>query len=175
MWMVTTPFFEGPIPQLEGPLCFGGSTAVDVGPQIQALVEEQIGADPPSILLQPADAIVNLPMIASTDIREPIVLPIDDPISGVAEATPEFLWSFAEGAAAHGPGMPYDGTSPTANPGYYVTYTYGALGTPTVALTVTWRVTFTIPGYPPIALEDVVREGQEATTIRSAGSELIGG
>ena len=54
-------------------------------------------------------------------------------------------------------------------------YTYRALGTPTVRLTVTWRVTFTIPGYPPVELADIVREASATTTIRSAGSELVDG
>jgi len=175
MWMVTRPLFVGELPQLDGPICFGASSKIELGPIIEDLIETQIGADPPPITLQPADAIVNLPMIAFTDAREPITIELTDPIIGTATATPEFVWSFAEGAAAHGPGLPYDGTSPSANPGYYVAHTYGGLGTPTVGLTVTWRVTFTIPGYPPVQLTDVVRESSATTTIRSAGSELIGG
>lgn len=175
MFMVITPLFIGPPAQLEGPICFGESSKIQLGPIIEDLVEVEIGADPPPITLQPADAIVNLPMIASTDDRPPISIDISVPIVGTATATPEFLWTFAEGAVAHGPGRPYDGTSPTQNPGYYITHTYQALGTPTVGLTVTWRVTFTIPGYPPVDLTDVVRESTATTTIRSAGSELIGG
>jgi len=175
MWMVITPLFVGPLPQLEGPICFGASSKIELGPIIEDLVEIEIGADPPPIRLQPTNAIVNLPMIASTDDRPPITIELSDPIVGTATATPEFLWTFGDGAAAHGPGRPYDGTSPTANPGYYVAHTYRGLGTPTVTLTVTWRVTFTIPGYPPVELTDVVRESTATTTIRSAGSELIGG
>ena len=173
--MVITPLFIGPPPQLEGPICFGASSKIELGPIIEDLVEVQIGADPPPIRLQPADAIVNLPMIASTDDRPPITIELSDPIVGTATATPEFLWTFAPGAVAHGPGRPYDGTSPTSNPGYYVAYTYRSLGTPTVSLTVTWRVTFTIPGYPPVELADIVRESSATTTIRSAGSELVDG
>lgn len=175
MWMVLTPLFAGPNPQLEGPICFANSSAIPIGPIIQKLVEQEIGTDPPPIVLQPTDAIVNLPLIASTDPRAPIVIDITDPIIGTAQATPEFVWTFAADAAAHGPGLPYDGTSPTENPGYYVAYTYRALGSPTVVLTVTWRVTFTIPGYPPVPLEDVVRTAEQSTQVRAAGSELIGG
>lgn len=175
MYMVITPLFAGPNPRLEGPICFDGSSAIPIGPIIQELVEQEIGADPPPIILQPTDAIVNLPMIASTDPRAPIVIDVTDPVIGTAEATPEFTWTFAEGAAAHGPGLPYDGTSPSGNPGYYVAYTYRALGSPTVVLTVTWRVTFTIPGLPPVQLEDIVRVAEQSTQVRAAGSELIGG
>jgi len=175
MWMVTRPLFVGELPQLDGPICFGASSKIELGPIIEDLVETEIGADPPPITLQPTDAIVNLPMIAFTDAREPITIELTDPIIGTATATPEFVWDFAEGAAAHGPGLPYDGTSPSANPGYYVAHTYRGLGTPTVGLTVTWRVTFTIPGYPPVQLTDVVRESTATTNVRSAGSELIGG
>jgi hypothetical protein len=175
MWMVISPLFIGPLPQLDGPICFGASSKIELGPIIEDLVETEIGAEPPPITLQPADAIVNLPMIAFTDPREPITIELTDPIIGTATATPEFVWGFAEGAAAHGPGLPYDGTSPSANPGYYVAHTYRGLGTPTVGLTVTWQVTFTIPGYPPVQLTDVVRESTATTNVRSAGSELIGG
>jgi len=175
MWMVTRPLFVGELPQLDGPICFGASSKIELGPIIEDLVEGEIGADPPPITLQPTDAIVNLPMIAYTDAREPITIELTDPIIGTATATPEFVWGFAEGAAAHGPGLPYDGTSPSANPGYYVAHTYRGLGTPTVGLTVTWQVTFTIPGYPPVQLTDVVRESTATTNVRSAGSELIGG
>ncbi len=174
MWMVLTPLFVGESARAEGPICFAGSAAIPIGPQIQALMEGEIGTDPPPIVLQPTDAIVNLPMLASTDPRPPIVIDVSDPISGTAQATPEFVWSFAEGAAAHGPGLPYDGTSPTENPGYYVAHTYVGLGTPTIELTVTWQVTFTIPGYPPVELDDVVREATASTQVRAAGSELVG-
>ena len=169
MYMVITPLFVGPLPQLEGPICFGAASKIELAPIIE------VGANPPPILLQPRNAIVNLPMIASTPDRPPITIEISDPIIGTASATPDFLWSFAPGAAAHGPGRPYDGTSPAGNPGYYVDYTYREMGTPTVGLTVTWHVTFTIPGYPPVELTDVVRESSAITTIRSAGSELIDG
>jgi hypothetical protein len=174
MYMVITPLFMGPVPRLEGPICFGASSKIELGPIIEDLVETEIGADPPPIRLQPADAIVNLPMIASTPDRPPITIEMTDPITGTATATPDFLWTFGDDAAGHGPGRPYDGTSPISNPGYYVTNTYRALGTPSVDLTVTWRVTFTIPGYPPVELTDVVRQSTATTTIRSAGSELIG-
>lgn len=173
MWMVLTPLFVGESARAEGPICFAGSAAIPIGPQIQELMEGEIGTDPPPIVLQPTDAIVNLPMLASTDPRPPIVIEVSDPISGTAAATPEFLWSFGEGAAAHGPGLPYDGTSPTENPGYYVAHTYPGLGTPTIGLTVTWQVTFTIPGYPPVELDDVVREATASTQVRAAGSELV--
>ena len=116
MYMVITPLFVGPLPQLEGPICFGASSKIELGPIIEDLVEVEIGADPPPIKLQPTDAIVNLPMIASTDDRPPISIDISEPIIGTATAIPEFLWTFAEGAVAHGPGRPYDGTSPTAEP-----------------------------------------------------------
>jgi len=172
MHMVQTPLFGGTLTSI-GPVCFAGSSSFSVGPQIQNIAEDEIGADPPPIALQPTDALVNFPMIAYTDAREPVVVPIEDPIVGTATATPEFVWSFAEGAAAHGPGLPYDGTSPTANPGYYVSYTYGSLGTPTIGLTVTWRVVFTMPGEPPVPLDDVIRENSATTTVRAAGSELI--
>lgn len=175
MWMVISPLFVGELPQLDGPICFGASSKIELGPIIEDLIETEIGAEPPPITLQPADAIVNLPMIASTDPRAPIVINVTDPIIGTAQATPEFVWTFAEGAAAHGPGLPYDGTSPSGNPGYYVAYTYRALGSPSVVLTVTWRVTFTVPGYPPVQLEDVVRVAEQSTRVRAAGSELIGG
>lgn len=175
MYMVLTPLFAGPYPQLEGPICLAGSSAIPIGPIIQELVEQEIGTDPPPIVLQPTDAIVNLPMIAFTDPRAPIVIDVTDPIIGTAEATPEFTWTFADGAAAHGPGRPYDGTSPSGNPGYYVAYTYRALGSPNVALSVTWRVTFTLPGLPPVQLEDIVRVAEQSTRVRAAGSELIGG
>lgn len=175
LWMVRTPYFPGVGAEVDGPVCFAGSSATAFGPQIQALVEEEIGAEPPPILLQPTDAIINLPVLASTDPRPPVVIPITDPVSGMAEATPEFTWAFAEGAAAHGPGLAYDGTSPTENPGYYVGYTYRTLGSPSIGLTVTWRVTFTIPGYPAVPLEDVVRTASATTNVRSATSELVGG
>ena len=172
MYMILSQVIPGSPRHVIGPICFISST-VSLGPIIQELVEDEIGADPPPITLQPTDALVNFPMIAYTDAREPVVVPIEDPIVGTATATPEFVWSFAEGAAAHGPGLPYDGTSPTANPGYYVSYTYGSLGTPTIGLTVTWRVVFTMPGEPPVPLDDVIRENSATTTVRAAGSELI--
>lgn len=174
LWMRLMPVRGGP-PRMEGPVCFDGSSRQQLGPVIQQQVEDAIGAVAPPIVLQPVDAIVNLPMIASTDPRPPIVVQVNNPIAGVARATPYFAWDFGDGGGGIGAGVPYDGTSPTRDPGHYVAHTYRALGAPTVTVTVTWEVTFTIPGYDPIPLEDVVRTGATTTTIRTAHSELVDG
>jgi hypothetical protein len=174
LWMRLMPVLGGP-PRMEGPVCFDGSSRQQLGPLIQEQVEDAIGAGRPPILLQPVDAIVNLPAIASTDPRPPIVLQINNPINGVARARPYFAWDFGDGGGGIGAGIPYDGTSPSQDPGHYVAHTYRGLGMPTVTLTVTWEVSFTIPGYDPIRLDDVVRTGTTSTTIRTAHSELIGG
>ena len=173
LWMrLTRP---GLLPRMEGPVCFSGSSKVELGPIIQAQAEDAIGADPPPITLQPLDAIVNLPSIASTDPRQPINIVINNPVAGRITATPFFAWDFGDGAGGVGPGRPYDGTSPRQDPGHYVSHAYRALGTPTVTLTVTWEVTFAMPGYPPIRLDDVVRRATTTTVIRQASSQLIGG
>lgn len=174
LWMRLTAIPGSP-PRMEGPVCFNGSSKVALGPIIQAQAEDAIGAAPPPITLQPLDAIVNLASIASTDPRQKISIVINDPVAGVITATPSFAWDFGDGGGGIGPGVPYDGTSPRQDPGHYVAHTYRALGTPTVGLTVTWDVTFAMPGYPPIQLEDVLRQATTTTTIRQASSQLIGG
>jgi hypothetical protein len=174
LWMRLVPIFGGPA-RMEGPVCFSGSSKTELGPLIQAQAEQAIGPAPPPIRLQPTDAIVNLPAIASTDPRGTITTEINEPVRGTLRATPSYVWDFGDGGGGHGPGIPYDGTSPVRDPGHYVAHTYRALGTPTVTVTVTWSVTFTIPGYLPIPLQPVVRESTASTTIREASSQLVGG
>jgi hypothetical protein len=174
LWMRLVPIFGGPA-RMEGPVCFSGSSKTELGPLIQAQAEQAIGPAPPPTRLQPADAIINLPSIASTEPRGTITLEINEPVRGTLRATPSYVWDFGDGSGGHGPGIPYDGTSPVSDPGHYVAHAYRALGTPTVTLTVTWSVTFTIPGYLPIPMRPVVRDASMTTTIREASSQLIGG
>jgi hypothetical protein len=175
MYMEITPLFGGERRRVEGPICLGGATYVELGSIIDEAIQDEIGPQVPEIWLQPADALVQLPMIACTQAREPIEIELDDPVVGTVTATPTYTWTFGDGGVAHGPGRPYDGTSPRQNPGYYVTNTYRSTGPHTVELTVTWYVTFTMPGYDPIPLDDIVRAASTSTTVRSAQSELIGG
>jgi hypothetical protein len=157
----------------KGPLWYGElPSAEDVA---RELIEAALPTAPPDITLQPLDALINFPTIASTVARDEVTLQLPAPFRGSVTATPAYTWDFGDGAAASGPGRPFDGTSPREHPDYYVAHAYTTLGTKTVTLTETWTVILRVSGEVPAQLEDVVRTTSRSTAVRSAWSELIGG
>jgi hypothetical protein len=130
----------------------------------------------PGITVEPAtNALVNMPVIASTDDQGTVWFDITYPISGRIQATPAYEWEWSNGATNSGPGRAYDGTDPAANPGHYpVQATFGSTGGGDVSLTATWSVTLTLDGIPPITdIEPLVYEDSADFRVRGAQSFLV--
>jgi hypothetical protein len=149
----------------------------DVEAEIRRIIEERFKhVAEPEITLAPAvNALVNLPVIASTPDRGPLGFDITNPLPGRVEASPAYTWAWSNGATGRGAGVGYDGTSPTGNPGHYpVQSTYADGGAESVALQVTWSIMLTVPGIPPITdIEPLVYEATEGFAVRSARTVLV--
>jgi hypothetical protein len=152
-------------------------TLDQVRDELLAIVEDryrQISA--PEIRIDPSgSAIVNLPVLASTDDPGTQGFSIVNPLPGAVEAAPTYAWTWSNGDTSSGPGRPYDGTSPTGNPDYYgVLSTYSRSGGGSVALEVTWDVVLTVPGNPPVTdIAPLVYTADADFTVRSAGTVLV--
>lgn len=130
----------------------------------------------PEITVQPAtNAVVNLPVLASTPDPGPIGFDITNPLPGRVEATPTYEWTWSNGQQSTGSGVGYDGTSPTGDPGHYpVQTTYVSGGSGSVGLTVTWSITLTVAGIPPITdIPPLEYSASADFPVRSAGTVLV--
>jgi hypothetical protein len=145
--------------------------------ELLAIIEDryrQISA--PQIRIDPpGSALVNLPVLASTDDPGIQGFSITNPLPGAVEAAPTYAWTWSNGDTSSGPGRPYDGTSPTGNPDYYgVLSTYSRSGDGSVALEVTWDVVLTVPGNPPVTdIAPLIYTADADFTVRSAGTVLV--
>ena len=149
----------------------------DIRSEVLRIIEERFKhVAEPEITLAPAvNALVNLPVIASTPDRGPLGFDITNPLPGRVEASPAYTWAWSNGATGRGAGVGYDGTSPTGNPGHYpVQSTYADGGAESVALQVTWSIMLTVPGIPPITdIEPLVYEATESFPVRNARTVLV--
>jgi hypothetical protein len=130
----------------------------------------------PRIRIDPSgSALVNLPVLASTDDPGIQGFSITNPLPGAVEAAPTYAWTWSNGDTSSGPGRPYDGTSPTGNPDYYgVLSTYSRSGDGSVTLEVTWDVVLAVPGNPPVTdIAPLIYTADADFTVRSAGTVLV--
>jgi hypothetical protein len=149
----------------------------DIEAEIRRIIEERFKhVAEPEITLAPAvNALVNLPVIASTPNSGPLGFDITNPLPGRVEASPAYGWAWSNGTTNSGAGVAYDGTSPTRNPGHYpVQNTYGDGGSQNVDLQVTWSITLTVPGVAPITdIEPLVYNATAGFDVRSARTVLV--
>lgn len=98
----------------------------------------------------PAATYVNIPTIFHATVQGPRAVALTVDGTAVAlQVAPRWTWDFGDGASldSDSPGIGYDDTSPTADPGHYpVLHTYTDNGTLRIGLTVTWNGTYTITG-----------------------------
>ncbi|NEE03741.1 hypothetical protein [Phytoactinopolyspora halotolerans] len=130
----------------------------------------------PEIDVAPAvNAVVNLPVIASTEDPGTVGFDIENPLPGSVEAEPSYAWSWSNGSGGTGPGYGYDGTDPITNPGHYPVHAvYTRSGDGHVDLTATWEVTLYVDGNPPITdIEPLVYTAAETFTVHSARTVLV--
>jgi hypothetical protein len=149
----------------------------DVEAEIRRIIEERFKhvAEPEITLAPEVNALVNLPVIASTPNQGELGFDITNPLPGRVEASPVYSWVWSNGTTNSGAGVAYDGTSPTRNPRYYpVQSTYADGGAGSVDLQVTWSIALTVPGIPPITdIEPLVYEATESFPVRSARTVLV--
>jgi hypothetical protein len=149
----------------------------DIRGELLRIIEERFKhvAEPVITVAPAVNALVNLPVIASTPNEGPLGFDITNPLPGRVEASPVYSWAWSNGTTNTGAGVGYDGTSPTNNPGHYpVQSTYASGGAESVGLQVTWSITLTVPGIAPITdIEPLVYEASEGFAVRSARSVLV--
>ncbi|MHB1614934.1 MAG: hypothetical protein ACYCXA_10605 [Actinomycetes bacterium] len=139
--------------------------------RVAELVEARVGR--PVISYQPAaGGLVGFPLLVSTVEPGVLLMPVSEPLPGLVRATPSLEWEFDHGDRAHGAGRQYDGTSPVADPGHYVSSVFSSPGVHQVALTVRWRATWTVGGIT-VPLPDVVTRSDVAVPVREARAELV--
>jgi hypothetical protein len=149
----------------------------DVEAEIRRIIEERFKhvAEPVITVVPAANALVNLPVIASTPNQGPLGFDITNPLPGRVEASPAYRWVWSNGMTSVGAGVGYDGTSPIRNPGHYpVQSTYASGGAQSVELQVAWSITLTVRGIPPITdIEPLVYEASADFGVRSARTVLV--
>ena len=149
----------------------------DVEAEIRRIIEERFKhvAEPEITVVPAVNALVNLPVIASTPNQGPLGFDITNPLPGSVQASPTYGWAWSNGTTNTGAGIGYDGTSPTMNPGHYpVQSTYSGGGDESVDLQVTWSISLIVPGIPPITdIEPLVYEASEGFAVRSARTVLV--
>ncbi len=149
----------------------------DVEAEIVRIIEERFQdvAHPEITLAPEANALVNLPVRASTPDPGPLGFDIVNPLPGRVEATSAYAWTWSNGVTSTGAGVRYDGTSPIRNPGYYpVQSTFTGGGSGNVDLQVTWSITLMVDGLAPITdIEPLVYEASAGFGIRSARTVLV--
>ena len=163
-----------------GPVCRGVADPIplaDVEAEIVRIFEAHFkNVVEPEITVAPAvNAVVNLPVLASTPDPGPLGFDITNPLPGRVEATPTYEWTWSNGQRSSGAGVGYDGTSPSGNPGHYpVQTTFGDGGSGSVTLTVVWSITLTVAGIPPITEIPPLEYGGSADfPVRSARTVLV--
>lgn len=134
-------------------VCLGANDVVALGQVVadaQAAIRRldlgrpQIGVNPPE------STFVNIPTIFHATVQGPrsIALTVDG-VTLALQVAPRWHWDFGDCTVldADSPGIGYDDTSPTADPGHYpVLHTYAEHGRVRVGLTVTWTGQFTVTG-----------------------------
>lgn len=149
----------------------------DIRAEIVGVLEEHFEeVSDPEVTVAPArNAVVNLPVLASTEDVGDIGFEIENPLPGSVTAAPSYAWSWSNGTGAAGPGRGYDGTSPVDNEAYYpVRATYTSSGTHSVGLAVTWEIGLTVPGLPVISdIEPIVFESAADFPVRSGRTVLV--
>ncbi|HMG29744.1 MAG TPA: hypothetical protein VK585_06465 [Jiangellaceae bacterium] len=149
----------------------------DVEAEIVRIIEERFQdvAHPEITLAPEANALVNLPVLASTPDPGPLGFDIVNPLPGRVEATSAYEWTWSNGVTSTGAGVGYDGTSPSRNPGYYpVQSTFTGGGSGSVDLQVTWSITLMVDGLAPITdIEPLEYEASAGFGIRSARTVLV--
>jgi hypothetical protein len=163
-----------------GPVCRGVADPIplaDVEAEIVRIFEAHFkNVVEPEITVAPAvNAVVNLPVLASTPDPGPLGFDITNPLPGRVEATPAYEWTWSNGQQSTGAGVGYDGTSPSGNPGHYpVQTTFEDGGSGSVALTVVWSITLTVAGIPPITdIPPLEYSGSVDFPVRSARTVLV--
>ncbi len=134
----------------------------EIAYQFQYEIERRLPKPDVDLRPQPR-TLVNLPTVVSTDypsdktfaITVPPSAGRTIPLTGTINAHADFTWTFEDGGTASGKGRPYDGTDPSAHPGYYLTNTFHTVGQHTVTLTVTWTGTITVAGLAPETFDPV--------------------
>lgn len=151
----------------------------DVVAEITAVIEEHYAAiASPEIAVAPsANAVVNLPVLASTPDAGTVGFDIENPLPAQVEASPTYTWQWSNGAVSVGAGREYDGVNPALAPDHYpVRTTYISSGTQSVSLTATWTIVLTVGGIPPITdIEPLVYEVSASFPVRSAETVLVDG
>lgn len=149
----------------------------DIRGEIIGLVEEHYEhIARPTVSVQPAaNAVVNIPVLASTDDIGEVGFEIENPVPGVVTAAPSYAWTWSNGTTGEGAGRGYDGINPIDNAGYYPVQTaYAQSGTHSVALTVTWEIGLTVPGLPTITdIEPLVYGADAEFPVRSGRTVLV--
>lgn len=149
----------------------------DFEDEILAIIEEHYEQiTRPEIEVVPAaNAVVNLPVLASTEDVGDVGFDIENPLPGRVDAEPGYAWQWSNGTGSDGPGQGYDGTDPIAQPEHYpVRAIYGGAGDEQVGMTATWTITLTVDGIPPITdIEPLVYEAAEEFTVRGARTVLV--
>ncbi|MFM8352428.1 MAG: PKD domain-containing protein [Actinomycetales bacterium] len=145
-----------------GVVCIPPTGVVTVA-QIDEAIQESFEAElpPTSIRFQPATGILPyLPVVFQSGQPKqlaPIVSTIADRVV-VLSPVAEWSWQFGDGTrlTSDKPGAPY--------PDFSISHTYGRDGRFPVALTTTWRATFTIDDLGPFTVSHVVTQ-QERTSV----------
>ncbi|AYY14937.1 hypothetical protein EF847_21850 [Actinobacteria bacterium YIM 96077] len=149
----------------------------DVEAEIISVLEEHYEAisRPEIDLAPPANAVVNLPVLAATEDAGSVQFAIENPLPGTVEASPEYDWNWSDGTSGTGPGRGYDGTDPISHPDHYpVRAVYSRSGEAHVDLTATWSITLTVDGIPPITdIEPLIYDARETFTVHSARTVLV--
>jgi len=151
----------------------------DVVAAVEARLREELYKNlaHPEILVNPSPrALVNLPVIVSTEDPGPQSLDFTTPLPGTIDAEPSYAWTWSDGHTSEGSGRAYtQAVSPTRNPDYYVAHTYRSSGPAGVTLTVTWRATATVNGAGTVPLDPIEFTAASAFDVLEARSRLVAG
>lgn len=141
-----------------GSVCLTPQQQLPYSPaQLQAFVDgyfQRLPLPLPALGLQPGDrAVVNLPLVASTDPPRQTTFSVTQApfptITITASVSWRWSWGDGTGDSTTWPGRPFDGTDPRANPGHYVSHTYAAPSRGrTVGVTAVWSGRYSVAGLP---------------------------
>jgi len=168
--------------EYRGNVCQAAAAAVpmdDVVAAVEARLREELYKNlaHPEILVNPSPrALVNLPVIVSTEDPGPQSLEFTTPLPGTIDAEPSYAWTWSDGHTSEGSGRAYtQAVSPTRNPDYYVAHTYRSSGPAGVTLTVIWRATATVNGAGTVPLDPIEFTAASAFDVLEARSRLVAG
>lgn len=146
----------GPWSLQPGSVCLTPAQQIPWSPaQLQAFIDgyfQRLPLPLPKLNLQPGDrAVVNLPLVASTDAPQQTTFTVNQaPFPTITiTATVRWQWSWGDGASdsTTWPGRAYDGTDPRTSPGHYVSHAYSAPSPGTaVGVTAVWSGSYTVAG-----------------------------